>query len=459
MGLMDSGKKDVKPASEVGESSYGNATIRGNLALSPLSSEPPAVERRRKARVRPVEVRTSRAPTLKDYEPLVGRAAIEELRFLAQPLKGKTVGIATSPGAGAESRESIARLITLLGELQIKARRDNPASDKTFNAAVHQLRQGLQDSARDFSEDARKVLLNKEYGANIALEQDFAVVDEGYVPALARERKRKSQRWIWKCDLDLSSPSPQAWNFLQAFTTRYDAAIFSAQRFAPQLKIPQYLFYSCIDPFSDINKTLDPGYIQRTCESYGIDRSRPVVTHITDFTRAEDHLGIIEAYRLAKKYADSQLILGGITNQAHAESTAVLGELRAITDNDPDIRVVELPGNLAINALQRASTIIVQKPARSGREDVVTAALWKARPTIASAVGGIPNQIIHRITGALVHSVEGFAFQIRYLLTHPDIAEQMGENGREHVKENFLITSDLKRWLLLFQIVSKASPL
>ena len=72
---------------------------------------------------------------------------------------------------------------------------------------------------------------------------------------------------------------------------------------------------------------------------------------------------------------------------------------------------------------------------------------------IAGAVGGIPTQIIHKLTGVLVHSVEGCAYQIRYLLTHPEFAAQLGRNGREHAKENFLMTSNVKRYLLLFQIM------
>ena len=86
--------------------------------------------------------------------------------------------------------------------------------------------------------------------------------------------------------------------------------------------------------------------------------------------------------------------------------------------------------------------------------------LWpregKGKPTIAGSVGGIPNQIIHKLTGVLVHSVEGCAFQIRYLLTHPDFARRIGASGREHVKENFLMTTNVKRWLLLFRILEES---
>jgi trehalose synthase len=98
----------------------------------------------------------------------------------------------------------------------------------------------------------------------------------------------------------------------------------------------------------------------------------------------------------------------------------------------------------------------VQKSLKEGFGLTVTEALWKGKPTIASAVGGIPNQIIHKLTGVLVHSVEGCAFQIRYLLTHPDFAKRIGASGREHVKENFLMTTNVKRWLLLFRILDRA---
>jgi trehalose synthase len=71
-------------------------------------------------------------------------------------------------------------------------------------------------------------------------------------------------------------------------------------------------------------------------------------------------------------------------------------------------------------------------------------------------VGGIPNQIIHKLTGVLVHSVEGCAFQIRYLLTHSEFAHTIGANGREHVKENFLMTTNVKCWLLLSRLLEQA---
>jgi trehalose synthase len=239
---------------------------------------------------------------------------------------------------------------------------------------------------------------------------------------------------------------------------RYDAAIFSSQSFAQQLPIPQYLFYPCIDPLSEKNKEVPDATIQKICDEFGINRRRPIVTQVSRFDRLKDPVGVVQAYKLAKKYVDCQLVLAGGGASDDPEGAAVLQEVKDAAGNDPDIIILDLPPwcALEINAIQRASTIVVQKSLKEGFGLTVTEALWKGKPTIASAVGGIPNQIIHKLTGVLVHSVEGCAFQIRYLLTHPDFAKQIGASGREHVKENFLMTTDVKRWLLLFRVLERA---
>jgi trehalose synthase len=153
---------------------------------------------------------------------------------------------------------------------------------------------------------------------------------------------------------------------------------------------------------------------------------------------------------------DCQLVLAGGGAADDPEGAVVLKEVHEAAGDDPDIIILDLPpwSALEINALQRASTIVVQKSLKEGFGLTVTEALWKAKPTIASAVGGIPTQVIDRQTGVLVNSVEGCAYQIRYLLTHPEFGVQLGRNGREHVKENFLMTTNARRWLLLFRILT-----
>jgi trehalose synthase len=176
------------------------------------------------------------------------------------------------------------------------------------------------------------------------------------------------------------------------------------------------------------------------------------VTQISRFDRLKDPVGVIRAYHIVKRYTDCQLVLAGGGASDDPEGEAVLIEVRREAGDDPDIHILNLPpwSALEINALQRASTVIVQKSLREGFGLTVTEALWKRKPVVASSVGGIPAQVIHKHTGLLVHSIEGTAYQIRFLLSNPALAQKLGEQGHEHVRENFLITSNVKRYLTLF---------
>jgi len=92
----------------------------------------------------------------------------------------------------------------------------------------------------------------------------------------------------------------------------------------------------------------------------------------------------------------------------------------------------------------------VQKSLGEGFGLTVSEALWKAKPVVASAVGGIPLQVKNKFTGLLSYGIEGTAYDIRQLLTNPEYARWLGKNGREHVRYNFLITRHLRNYLLMF---------
>jgi len=129
----------------------------------------------------------------------------------------------------------------------------------------------------------------------------------------------------------------------------------------------------------------------------------------------------------------------------------VLEEVREKARQDPDIHVLLMPQNdIDINAIQRASTVIVQKSIREGFGLTVSEALWKGKPVVASNVGGIPLQITHKYSGLLCHSVEGASFAIKQLLSSPEYARKLGENGKEHVRNNFLLTRHLRDYMLVF---------
>ena len=430
-------------------------------APAPAELPYPQRERRKQPRLSPTPPAPPPPPRFDDYAAITGRPTLDELRFLAQALKGRTVKMTNSTAVGGGVAEMLHHLVPLLRELEVNVRWEVITGGNDFFEVTKAFHNALHGADYDFTRQAREIFLtcNEQNRERMQFDEDFVVIHDPQPAALVRARPGSRARWIWRCHIDLSNPHPGVWEFLRPMIEQYDAAIFSSQSFARQLPIPQYLFYPCIDPLSEKNKELEESYIQKVCDECGIDRRRPIVTQVSRFDRLKDPVGVVQAYKLAKKYVDFQLVLAGGGAADDPEGAAVLQEVTAAAGDDPDVILLNLPPwcALEINALQRASTVIVQKSLKEGFGLTVTEALWKAKPTIAGAVGGIPNQVIHNLTGALVHSVEGCAYQIRYLLTHPEIAQQLGKSGREHVKENFLVTSNVRRWLLLLRLLAPAT--
>jgi trehalose synthase len=439
--------------------------VAASPAAPPAEKTPPAPLRTR-SRQLPKSIFTPPSPPppprLDDYQSIVGAAPLDALRFLAQELKGKTVKMVNSTAVGGGVAEMLNRLVPLLSELEVPTHWEVITGGNDFFEVTKAFHNALHGSAYELGRSARDIFLmyNEQNRQRMQFGEEFVVIHDPQPAALIRAKDKKSAKWVWRCHIDLSNPHPQVWEFLRPFIEQYDGAIFSSQSFARQLPIPQYLFYPCIDPLSEKNKELEESFIQKICDDFGVDRSRPIVTQVSRFDRLKDPVGVVQAYQLAKKYVDCQLVLAGGGATDDPEGAAVLQEVKDAAGNDPDIIILDLPPwcALEINALQRASTLVVQKSIREGFGLTVTEALWKGKPTIAGAVGGIPNQIIHKLTGVLVHSVEGCAYQIRYLLTHPEYARRIGAAGREHVKENFLMTTNVKRWLLLFRILAGTKP-
>jgi trehalose synthase len=425
-------------------------------AVDPVANVP--VRERRKPRISDTPPAPPPVPKLADYEPIIGTSQLDELRFVAEPLRGKRVKMVNSTAVGGGVAEMLNRLVPLLDELEVKTGWEVITGGNDFFEVTKAFHNALHGEAFTLTQQARDVFLqhNELNRSRMKFDEDFVVIHDPQPAGLIASKENSNSKWVWRCHIDLSHPNPEVWNFLQPMVNRYDAAVFSSPAFARRLAIPQALFYPCIDPLSEKNKALDDKYVQEVCDNFGVDRSRPIVTQISRFDRLKDPLGVIQAYKMAKKYVDFQLVLAGGGASDDPEGAIVLKEVQEAAAQDPDVIILELPpwSALEINALQQASTIVVQKSLKEGFGLTVTEALWKAKPTIASAVGGIPTQVIDKHTGVLVHSVEGCAYQIRYLLTHPEFGAQLGKNGREHVKENFLMTTNARRWVLLFRILA-----
>jgi trehalose synthase len=396
---------------------------------------------------------------LEDYAKLLGAGEIEELRALAKPLRGRGIEMVNSTALGGGVAEILNRLVPLAEELELNMKWGVMSGGEDFYEVTKSFHNALHGAPYHASPKDFEIFLayNKQNRETLPLDSEFVVIHDPQPAALIDARRPGSNHWLWRCHIDLSHPNRPVWEFLEKFVSRYDGAMFSSPEFSQQLPIPQYLFYPAIDPLSEKNCDLEPEFIAQILARYNIDPQRPILTQISRFDRLKDPIGVIRAYRIVKRYFDCQLVLAGGGAADDPEGAIVLKEVLREADHDPDIKILELPAwaPLEVNALQRASTIVIQKSLREGFGLTVSEALWKKKPVVASAVGGIPVQIIHKHTGMLVHSVEGAAYQIRFLLSHPHIAAKLGENGHQHVKENFLITQKLKRYLTLFLAIGR----
>src|ERR1700728_5298474 len=245
----------------------------------------PAREERRKHPRRTWEPPPSPvpAPLLDDYRSIVGAADIDELRFLARELKGKTVKMVNSTAVGGGVAEMLNQLVPLFNEVEVKTNWEVITGGNDFFEVTKAFHNALQGSDYTLTQHARDIFLmhNEQNRQRIQFSEDVIVIHDPQPAALIRDCQPSSRRWIWRCHIDLSSSNPEVWGFLRPFIEQYDAAIFSSPSFSRQLAIPQYLFYPCIDPLSEKNKPLDDDFVQKVCEEFGVDRSRPVVPQVS----------------------------------------------------------------------------------------------------------------------------------------------------------------------------------
>jgi trehalose synthase len=390
--------------------------------------------------------------TLDDYQEIVGSGVIEELHVLADRVKGRRMQHINSTPVGGGVAEILTRMVPLFRELGLEVSWDVIKGDQAFFNVTKALHNALHGKAEEVTEDMLEIFRSTTEMnlREVSFTGDVIFIHDPQPAGLIQRRKEIGRGWVWRCHIDVSTPQADVWNFLRPFVEQYDAAIFSMPDFAQQLPIPQYRVAPSIDPLSDKNKPLNKIDIENVLEKYHIDPRRPVLTQISRFDRLKDPLGVIAAYRLVRKRNRCQLVLAGGGAPDDPEGEQVLREVQEAAAGDRDIHVLLLPpfSDLEINALVRASTVVIQKSIREGFGLTVSEALWKRKPVVGSAVGGIKLQVIDGETGFLVHSVEGAASRISQLLRDRRLRERLGQNGYEHVRQNFLVTRHLKDYLL-----------
>ncbi|MFQ5599869.1 MAG: glycosyltransferase [Candidatus Krumholzibacteriia bacterium] len=396
------------------------------------------------------------------YRGIAPDSVLAELNILAESLQGRTLQHVNSTRKGGGVSELLACLVPMFEALGIRTTWDVLEGTPAFFDVTKTMHNALQGAEVEFTHEHREIYLKcvQRNARKLALDADVVIVHDPQPAYLVDYCECDPKHLVWRCHIDLAQPNPLVWNFLKKAVSKYALGIFHVPQFTKQLPIPQVLVPPSIDPLSDKNRELSNGEIDTVLAGYGIDRRRPLLVQVSRFDRFKDPLGVIKAFRMVRQNFDCQLVLVGGTATDDPEGAQVLAEVEDAAAGHPDIFVLSLPpdSDFEINALQRAATVILQKSTREGFGLTVTEAMWKGKPVIGGAAGGIPAQIIDKVTGFLVHSAEGAAFRLRYLLSHPRAAKRMGKRGREHVRRNFLITRHLRDYLLVMHSVLHGCP-
>lgn len=394
--------------------------------------------------------------TLAEYEPIAGKSAISQLYQLADRLQGARVIHVNSTREGGGVAEILNWLVPMMNELGLQASWEVVEGNSLFFNATKAFHNGLQGKTVLLTQSMIKAYENTiEENAqrlrSMLEEADFVFIHDPQPAALFNHCPDRKGKWIWRCHVDVSKPYRKVWNYLKSIVSEYDASIFSMADFAQPMPHPQFLIAPSIDPLSTKNCSLPKNYIKGVLKKYDIPDDKPILTQISRFDRFKDPLGVIEAFKIIKEGLSAELVLAGGGATDDPEGAAVLEEVKEAAGGDENIHILFLPpdAHKTINALQRASTIIIQKSLQEGFGLTVTEALWKGKPVIGGNVGGIRRQVHNHHTGFLVDTPEGMAIRVRYLLRRSDRMEAIGKTAVQFVRENFLLTRHLREYLTL----------
>jgi trehalose synthase len=396
------------------------------------------------------------SPILAAYESIVGSSAVAQLRRLGEKLAGLRVVHVNSAREGGGVAEILEWMAPLMRNVGVDASWEVINGNTRFFEITKAIHNGLQGKAVDLPKKDWRIYqdVNEENVQRLRPlleEADIVFIHDPQPAHLLKLCPNRKGKWIWRAHIDISRPFRPVWKVLRTIVDKYDASIFSMAEFAQPLPHPQFLVPPSIDPLSEKNRELDPAELESVRAEFGIDPERPLLVQISRFDRFKDPIGVIQACRLVRKVIPVQLVLAGGGATDDPEGKAVLEDVMEAAEGAPDIHVILLSSGAhkTINALQRAADIILQKSTREGFGLTVTEGLWKGKPVIGGDVGGIRLQVTNYHTGFLVNTPEGAAHRIRYLLHHRERMKEMGEIGREFVRENFLLSRHLRDYLAL----------
>ncbi len=388
----------------------------------------------------------------REYEKVAGKEQISQLRKSAEPLKGKHVVCinSTSHGGGvAEMLNSSVLLYNLLG-VNFGWRTLHGSPD--FFNVTKQIHNSLQGEKINLTRRKKQLYYetSRRFSLFTHIDHDLVIVHDPQ-PLPLIDFYAKKQPWICRFHMDLSRPYAPTWNYLRRFVEKYDRFIVSKEDFKKRMATEQSVIYPAIDPLTEKNRQLAQRTVRKNLEENGIDDTVPIITQISRFDKWKDPVGVIKVFEKVRRHCKCQLVLMGSFSVDDPEGQAIFEKTEAIKQRSRhagDIKLLLDSTDAMVNSIQRSSAVVIQKSLREGFGLVVSEALYKGTPVVASNVGGIPFQVMDGINGFLREpdDIEGFALCVRKLLEDEKLRDEMGRRGRTHVRNNFLVTRLMIDW-------------
>lgn len=400
--------------------------------------------------------------TLADYDRIVDDAEIARIYAKASKFYERHVVHFNSTFQGGGVAEILYSLLPLMNDAGLYAEWRTLYGSPDFFMITKKFHNALQGDRINLTEVKKRLYqqASETFSVFNHLNHDCVIVhDPQPLPLVFYYRKK--QPWIWRCHIDLSGPNGELWEFLKKFILRYDQVVVSHEKYRqPDLPVPQRVIPPAIDPLTPKNMDLTAEDVQKYLRKYGVPTDKPLVTQISRFDRHKDPEGVLRVFNKVRESVDCRLVLCGSMASDDPEGLKVFEQIERKANrliDDKKVILITVENTILVNALQRTSSVVVQKSLKEGFGLTVTEALWKAKPVVASNVGGIPLQIEDGVSGFLLDpkDEDGFADRIVRIIQDPDLGRRLGAAGRETVRKKYLITRLLADWLDLLADVMK----
>jgi len=399
---------------------------------------------------------------LDDFRHIVPDERLAQIYDRARALYGRHVVHINATYQGGGVAEILYSLVQLMNDVGIDAGWRILHGSQEFFEITKSFHNALQGASLNLTDRKKQTYLqvNDNFARFTHLHHDCVIVHDPQPLSLIRAY-RKSQPWIWRCHIDLTNPHSELWDFLKGQMLKYDQVVMSSEKyFKEDLPVDQRLMFPAINPLSDKNREISEKTMMTHIKKAGIPTDKPVITQVSRLDPWKDPEGVIDVFKMVKEKVDCRLLFCYNAASDDPEGLQMYNKVLRKANrlvSTGDILFVVGNNETLVNAVQRFSSVIIQKSIREGFCLCVTEALWKGTPVVASNVGGIPYQIDDGESGFLVEprDNEAFAERIAHILQHPVEARALGQKGREKIRKNFLITRLLSDYLDMLNSVMR----